>query len=226
MNTKELTFSAKYDFSQARAYHEKHTASIGRRLSNWREQKIAAKALALAGEPRAVLDLPCGTGRFWPLLAQNKNREILAADNSADMLAVARSAHGPALLDRIRLFQTSAFRIELDGNCVDHIFCMRLMHHITRPADRIAILREFSRVTRETVAISLWVDGNFKSFKRKRLEKRRTHKKYRNRVVIERSIAEAEFKAAGFSIRGHFDFMKHYSLWRIYVLEKTHVSNF
>ena len=220
MGKKDLAFSAKYDSVHTKAYHEKHSASIGRRLSNWREQKISAKALEMAGNPEVVLDLPCGAGRFWPLLAQKKNREILAADNSEDMLRVAQSVHPAHLLSRIQMFQTSAFQIDLEDGRVDHIFCMRLMHHITQPEDRIAILREFFRVTRETVAVSLWVDGNFKAFKRKRLEARRTHKEYRNRIVIERSAAEREFTTAGLDVRGHFDFMKYYAMWRIYILEK------
>jgi cyclopropane fatty-acyl-phospholipid synthase-like methyltransferase len=30
-----------------------------------------------------VLDLPCGAGRFWPLLAEKPNRVIIGADNSS-----------------------------------------------------------------------------------------------------------------------------------------------
>jgi hypothetical protein len=97
---------------------------------------------------------------------------------------------------------------------------MRLLHHITRPEDRLAILKEFHRVTRQTVALSLWVNGNYQALRRRRLESRRTRKTYQNRIVLDPRRIEPEFVQAGFSIAGHFDFLKFYSMWRLYVLQK------
>jgi ubiquinone/menaquinone biosynthesis C-methylase UbiE len=222
MGKPELEFSAKYTLKHSRHYHEKHRRTLGRRLSNWREQQMAGQALALAGNPAVVLDLPCGTGRFWPLLASNAQRTILAADNSESMLAVAREVNPPELVARVKLFQSSAFDIQLDDNSVDQVFCMRLLHHITQRQDRLALLKEFHRVTRETVAISLWVDGNYKALRRRKLEARRTYKTYQNRIVLERREVETEFAQAGFTITGHCDFLKFYSMWRLYVLQKQH----
>ena len=44
----------------------------------------------MAGEPGLILDLACGSGRFWPVLAEHVNRVILASDNSQAMLDHAR----------------------------------------------------------------------------------------------------------------------------------------
>jgi ubiquinone/menaquinone biosynthesis C-methylase UbiE len=220
MSKRELEFSNKYTLKHSQQYHHKHKKTLGRRLSNWREQQMAARALALAGHPTTVLDLPCGTGRFWPLLALKQDRTILAADNSKAMLSVAREVNPPDLLARVKTFPCSAFDIQLENASVDNIFCMRLLHHITQPKDRLAILNEFHRVTRDTVAVSLWVDGNYKAIRRQQLEARRTHKAYQNRIVIERAVIEREFTEAGFAIAGHFDFLKFYAMWRLYVLEK------
>jgi ubiquinone/menaquinone biosynthesis C-methylase UbiE len=220
MQTKNLTFSSKYTFQHALKYHDKHRNTFSHRLSNWREQRMAARALALAGNPAIVLDLPCGTGRFWPLLAQKQNRTILAADNSEAMLAVAREINPPNLLARIKTFPCSAFDIPMENASVDLIFCMRLLHHITRSEDRLAILKEFHRVARETVAISLWVDGNYKAFRQRKLEAHRTYKTHQNRIVLERAMVEREFADAGFVIAGHLDFLKFYAMWRLYVLKK------
>ncbi len=220
MPTQELTFSKKYNLKHALKYHDKHRNTLSRRLSNWREQAIAEKALKLAGQPATVLDLPCGTGRFWALLARKKDRTILAADNSDAMLSVAREVMPPAVLERVQTFQSSAFDIQLANDSVDHVFCMRLLHHITRPEDRLAILSEFYRVARHSVAVSLWVDGNYKSLRRRKLEARRTHKTYQNRIVLQRRIVEREFSDAGFAIAGHYDFLKFYAMWRLYVLKK------
>jgi ubiquinone/menaquinone biosynthesis C-methylase UbiE len=220
MAPKELAFSAKYTLHHAAHYHRKHRATIGSRLSNWREQRLAAGALAMAGNPRSVLDLPCGTGRFWGLLARRPERTILAADNSSAMLAVAREVSPPELSKRVETFQCSAFAIRMADASVDHIFCMRLLHHITRSQDRLAILREFQRVTRDTVALSLWVDGNYKALRRRRREARRSGRSYQNRIVLARETVEKEFAAAGFGIVGYLDFLKYYSMWRVYVLKK------
>jgi hypothetical protein len=84
----------------------------------------------------------------------------------------------------------------------------------------MALLREFHRVTKDTVCLSLWVDGNFKAWKRERLELKRDRTGYSNRFVAKRKEIESEFKEAGFNIAGHIDFLKYYSMWRIYVLRK------
>lgn len=239
MNAIEQKSSSSYNFKQALHYHEHHRRSVGRRLSNWREQCMAAQVLALSGNPATLLDLPCGTGRFWPVIGRQKDRIILAADNSAPMLAVARQVTPPDLLARIKIFQCSAFDTGMQDESVDHIFCMRLLHHFAHADDRLALLREFFRVTRDTVAISLWVDGNYKAFRRQRSAARRTRADgnaraprsqaieppdtphgYDRRNVLPRETVEREFESVGFAIVGHVDFLKYYAMWRSYALKK------
>jgi ubiquinone/menaquinone biosynthesis C-methylase UbiE len=222
--TIQLPFAEKYDREHAESYLHKHRAGLARRLSHWRDEQLARKALALAGEPTLVLDLPCGAGRFWPVLAEQPNRLVIAADNSAGMLATARANQPAALLGRIRTLQTSAFDIGLPDGAVDAIFCMRLLHHIGAVEHRAAILNEFHRVTRDTVILSLWVDGNYKAWRRKRLESRRDRREWRgeqNRFVLPARQVEQEFRSAGFDIVGHTDFMPLYAMWRVYVLRKA-----
>lgn len=220
----ELDFSRKYDRQHAQHYLNKHQDGIARRLSHWRDQQLARQALQLAGDPAVVLDLPCGAGRFWPLLAERADRRILAADNSADMVAVARQAQEPAIVARVRTFQTSAFAIDLDDGAVDCVFCMRLLHHIADAGHRLTMLREFHRVSRDTVIVSLWVDGNVKAWRRRRLEARRARRAgglaNQNRFIVARETIESEFRQAGFSILGHHDFLPGYAMWRVYTLRK------
>jgi len=220
----ELEFSRKYDRTHAYEYLQKHQDGPARRLSHWRDEQMARHALKLAGDPGLVLDLPCGAGRFWPLLAENPNRLIFAADNSADMLDIAQASQPMEVLKRIETFRTSAFAIDLAANAVDCIFCIRLLHHIEQPEHRLAILREFHRVSRDTVIVSLWVDGNYKAWKRKRLEQRRAAKgragENQNRFVVAREAIESEFRQAGFRIIGQQDFLPGYHMWRTYVLRK------
>ncbi|MNG21705.1 hypothetical protein D3C84_1061010 [compost metagenome] len=125
------------------------------------------------------------------------------------------------------MMQTSAFAIDLPANAVDSVFCMRLLHHIGDSADRLALLRECHRVTRDSLILSLWVDGNYKAWKRRRLESRRQSRRaetgYQNRFVLPVATAEAEFREAGFEIQEHLDFLPFYAMWRVYVLRKATV---
>jgi SAM-dependent methyltransferase len=200
-----------------------HGHTLNRRLSLWRDAQIARRALRDAGEPGLVLDLPSGSGRFWPVLAEHTNRVILAADPSTDMLARAEAQSSSEVRKRIRTFQSSAFSIGLSANAVDCIFCMRLFHHLADREKRGAILDEFHRVTRDTAIVALWVDGNVKSWRRKRQQGRLDVEASapRSRFVVCRSDIESEFAQAGFRIIGHHDFLPGYAMWRVYVLRKA-----
>jgi len=217
----ELDFSRKYTDAHARQYQRKHHDGVMRRISHWREEQLAKKALALAGNPASVLDLPCGAGRFWPLLCEQTDRLILAADYSDAMLATACAAQ-PQAAARIRTFQTSAFDIALPDAAVDCVFCIRLLHHVAASEHRLAMLAEFYRVARESVIVSLWVDGNVKAWRRSRLDTRRAQagRASQNRYVVARKVIESEFAQAGFGIAGRLDFLPGYSQWRTYVLKK------
>lgn len=220
----KLKFSEKYDQRHATQYLLKHQDGLARRLSHMRDEQLARRALSLAGEPAVVLDLPCGAGRFWPLLSEKSGREIIGADNSASMLEIACVAQPGEVVKRVRRLQTSAFDIDLPDKSVDSVFCMRLLHHIGDASHRLALLREFHRVSRDSVIVSLWVDGNFKAWKRKRLERTRDavggQDGYQNRFVLPAATVEAEFKKAGFTVHKHLDFIPLYAMWRVYVLRK------
>ncbi|SCZ29242.1 MULTISPECIES: class I SAM-dependent methyltransferase [unclassified Pseudomonas] len=216
----KLEFSEKYDEQHAREYFHKHRRGLSRRLSNQRDQQLARRALALVADPGLVLDLPCGAGRFWSLLAEKPNRVIIGADNSEAMLKTAMEAQPTDVVKRVQPLHTSAFDIALPDNAVDSIFCMRLLHHIGEPAHRLAILKEFERVSRDSVIVSLWVDGNFKAWKRKRLERTRAQKDYQNRFVLPIDTVEEEFRQSGFRIQERLDFLPLYAMWRVYVLRK------
>lgn len=221
-----LEFSEKYDPEHAKHYLNKHQSSFFSRLSHWRDISMARKALRMAGNPLAVLDLPCGAGRFWPMLAELPGRNIIGADNSASMVEIAMKSQPATITKHVQPIQTSAFDIKLPDKSVDSIFCIRLLHHIGKPEHRAKILKEFHRVTRDTVILSLWVDGNFKAWKRKRLEARRLAKnkdsgEYQNRFVLSASQVEQEFRDAGFAIVGSIDFLPFIYMWRIYILKKV-----
>lgn len=183
---------------------------------------MARKALKMAGRPRSVLDLPCGTGRFWELLAEEKGRVIHVADNSQNMIDVGLAMRPPEVVGRIGdKVCCSAFETEFPDNYVESVFCFRLLHHIDKSADRVRMLKEFSRISSGTVIVSLWVDGNYRAFRHQRHRARKMQESanlQHNRFVIRRQDIEADFAAAGLSVVGHVDFLKFWEKWRVYVL--------
>lgn len=213
----------KYDDHHVQTCLEKQRDSLARRLSRWRDEQLARKALALAGAPTLVLDLPCGAGRFWPLLAEHPGRVIIGADNSPASLDIARAARPPSLVQRVRTLRTSAFDIDLPDRSVDCIFSMRLAHPLGDTAHRLAMLREFHRVARDTVILSLPIAGNFKAWKRRRLERklaRRVGNGLQNAFALPARVVEQEYRGSGFQILGHFDFLPFYAMRRVYVLRR------
>jgi len=214
-------FAEKYSAEHAMDYFNKHNVGIARKLSNYLELQAAKKALAIADYPQTVLDLPSGTGRFWQTLLTSAE-SVIAADNSINMINAGLSLRAPSITDKITTLHCSAFSITLPDNAVDSSFCIRLLHHIRDSADRISILKELARVSKETVVISLWVDGNYKAYRRhlRDVKGLKPHKD-KNRYVIPRTTIEADIQAAGLSVRDTVDHIKYYSMWRFYVLEKT-----
>lgn len=218
-------FAGKYNAAHARDYYAKHHSSLARRLSNWREQGMARRALEMAGQPRSVLDLPCGTGRFWELLTEQPGRRVHVADNSRAMIDTGLALRPPELVARLgEVHCCSAFATGLPDAYVECVFCFRLLHHIGRSEDRLLMLREFRRIAARTVIVSLWVDGNYRGYREQRRLRRRELEEgvyEHNRYVIPRDEIEAEFAAAGLRQIGHVDFLRYWDKWRTYVLAVT-----
>ncbi|MGZ7458922.1 class I SAM-dependent methyltransferase [Pseudomonas sp. Ma2-10] len=210
----ELEIARRYDQEHARVCLQPRSRGLAGRLTFWRDEQLVRNALKAAGEPGLVLDLACGVGRFWPVLAEHANRVILAADPSQDILDHARTHHPQNLLKRVKTFQSSAFTIGLSANAVDCIFCMQLFQHIACPEHRLAMLKEFYRVSRDTVIVAVRLDAHFKG--------RCTGEPgVAARPLANKADVEAEFKRAGLHVLSHQDFLPGCARMRVYVLRKA-----
>lgn len=210
----ELEFARRYDQEHARVCLQPRPRGLGGRLAFWRDEQLVRNALKVAGEPGLILDVACGAGRFWSVLAEHTNRVILASDPSQEMLNHAQTHHSPSLLKRIKTFQSSAFNIGLSANAVDCIFCMQLFQHIANPEHRLAMLGEFHRVSRDTVIVAVRIGARFKG-RRTRAEGAAAQH------LTSRVVVEAEFRQAGFSLLSHQDFLPGCARMRVYVLRKA-----
>lgn len=210
----ELEFARRHDQEHARVCLQPRSRGLAGRLAFWRDEQLVRNALKVAGEPGLILDVACGAGRFWPVLAEHANRVILASDPSQDMLDHAPTHHSQHLLKRVKTFQSSAFAIGLSANAVDCIFCMQLFQHIASPEHRSAMLGEFHRVSRDTVIVAARVDTGFK-------RRRPDTQGLQARPLASKADVEDEFKQAGFRLLSHQDFLPGCVRMRVYVLRKA-----
>lgn len=226
MNQEDIKPTVDQDFFDAytreasHVYYDRHRRGLGRRLSHWLECRMARKALSAARNLQTVFDLPCGAGRFWPVLAEETQRRLFAADKSEPMVNLARATQPGAVARRFQCLRTSAFAIGLRDNSVDCVFCMRLLHHVEDRSLRLTLLKELYRVSRKNVCISLWVGGTLQALKQSRREHRRGTRHGHSRFIADRRVAEGEFREVGFTVKDHFDLFRYFSMWRIYLLQK------
>jgi ubiquinone/menaquinone biosynthesis C-methylase UbiE len=216
-----VEFSSKYhEEAFPERYSEKHGKTLTRRLNDRREQALLARCLALCGPTETLADIGCGPGRFWPTLAAARADDLFALDVSHAMLRFARERHG-TLGGRFRLAAGSVLALPFADGAFETSVCMRLLHHFGAPAERRAALTELARVSRRHVVVSLWTDGNYKAWRRSRLERRRGRRAYENRHVVPRAVLEEDFGSAGLQVARHFDLVPGYSQWRYYLLART-----
>jgi SAM-dependent methyltransferase len=218
MRSSDSRNSDHYSLQRAQRYHHHHQESLRTRLTSWREQRCLARALRDAGAPATLLDLPCGTGRFWRAAADAGVQTLIAADGSPGMLKVATGSRVNESIPQ-RLIETSAFAIDLPDNSVDAVACLRFYHHLAVAEDRQTLLRELMRVSRQHLILSLWVDGNYAGNRRMRKTARPPTPGYGPRICRRRDDVEAEFAGIGCRIVRHYDVWPGIYMWRFYLLE-------
>lgn len=156
----------------------------GRRTDR-REQAIVGAWLRACAPLSAALDVPCGAGRFRPLLEGAAPR-VLAVDAARPMLA----RHGGAL----RL-QASAHALPLAARSCDLVLCSRLLHHLAGAPERAAVLAELARVSRRWAIVSHFDRASFQAW-RSRWRRRRD-----GRIAISCGEFRAEAAASGWRER-------------------------
>jgi ubiquinone/menaquinone biosynthesis C-methylase UbiE len=205
-----------YDTERASAYHRHHRKNLRTRISTARERQLVGRALATFRRTETVLDLACGTGRFWPVIDARAS-SIVAVDNSDAMLReavehAAPNAHRTAVCG-------SAFALPFRERTFDVVVCMRFLHHLAHRDDRLAALADIRRVTRDGAVVSLWTDGSREGRRRLREQHASTLPRgFGRRVCVERTTIERDFADAGFSAAIGFDFAPGLSMWRVYAL--------
>src|SRR5699024_518613 len=128
--------------NSGRSYTKGRYKGVFQRLVALREQRVARRLLReYAGRRGAhVLDIPCGYGRFYPLLKQHGFR-VTALDQSAAMVAIC--AEQPGFEDGADRALTADVLEPLPAevNAAELALCVRLFQHLHTREVRLKALR-------------------------------------------------------------------------------------
>ncbi len=101
-----------------------------------------------------ALDVPCGAGRLAPILA-GRSDHVFGADISEEMLGLARDAARESRLP-CSFLAADARRLPFADGAVDLVLSMRLLHRVTKRAERVEVLKELARVSRKWILFSFY----------------------------------------------------------------------
>ncbi|HUU12346.1 MAG TPA: class I SAM-dependent methyltransferase [Terriglobia bacterium] len=139
-----------YLSKEGAAHYKRKYARLGKRISHRKECSILRRLLRKAGKARTILDIPCGTGRFFPVISAFA-QEVHMADMSPQMLEVGREVSGN---------KAAAYQIknvfDLDALSADGIVSARLMQHLH---DEALQLKYFEALAQ---AASKWIIVTFR----------------------------------------------------------------
>jgi ubiquinone/menaquinone biosynthesis C-methylase UbiE len=123
---------------------------LGREDSEkWKAEYIAVQE-GLKGLSGALLDVPCGTGRFFPIYRELGFR-VLGLDISEDMLHQAHVKDDQVQLGTADLGK----RLPIADKIADVTVCSQFLKFLTEP-ELAAVIRELGRVTKSRILCSLF----------------------------------------------------------------------
>jgi ubiquinone/menaquinone biosynthesis C-methylase UbiE len=150
------------DYDNALKYDKNIRSSIpGRRFSHWLEMRAFIRSLARI-QGVQILDSPCGTGRIHGVLS-GKFPTIISLDSSISMLIVHRHNNGS-----MDVCCGDIFDLSFPDKCFDWTVAYRIFHHFQQNKDLVSLLNSISRVSRQGVVFTAWIDTPLNKRRRSR----------------------------------------------------------
>jgi SAM-dependent methyltransferase len=154
-NYEQDTLHAYKNRDTARTYLESYEKAKGLRGFRFRlvaeSERAAVRTLLAQISAERVLDIPCGTGKLAPVLAEKPYR-IVAADISPEMIELAREAYLNVAGSQVRFAVADATALPQDfKGAFDLVVCLRLLHRVPLPIAQ-TILNQFAGCARFTIA--------------------------------------------------------------------------
>jgi uncharacterized protein YbaR (Trm112 family) len=126
----------------AESYDRQKFSSLKGKITDHLEKRAFRKALARCSKEDLFLDLPCGTGRFMRVLAQ-EGYNVIGADIS---LAMLRQAHLRSTdMSYVGFVCCDAEHLPFKDNALSNLSSMRFLNHLNQ-STRLNVLKEFNRV--------------------------------------------------------------------------------
>jgi SAM-dependent methyltransferase len=187
------------DEAVADDYDRHRFGSRRRRRRDARKWRALQRAFALAEGVRTTLDVPCGTGRFTDRLVES-GYDVIATDISSEMMSVARrSVEGHEGM--AGFVQAEAEALPFRDGALDCVMSIRFLFHADGPT-RVRILQEMRRVTRRWLIVDYRHRYNVHYWVWR--IKRQLGLTDAPLERVTRAQMEAEFAAAGVSVRKVF----------------------
>ncbi|MBC8328593.1 MAG: class I SAM-dependent methyltransferase [Planctomycetes bacterium] len=187
---------AEYDSPEGAQEYLEEYEKLHRKFSDRRERGLLQRFFRRVGPVESALDLPCGWGRYLPML-HGQGARVVESDFSGDMLKLSRSLfRGSPALGHLRAF---GHQIPMADGAVELVFSMRLNHHLVDPEVRRQHLREVFRVARRWALFSYFDHDSVKSWTRRL--RRRLGSKRRLKSTLSRGEVRALAAEAGFVVR-------------------------
>lgn len=177
-------------------YERKRYRGLDQKLVHARENRILRQILNKIGkEDTLVLDVPCGYGRFSPLMLE-RGYSLVSSDLSFHM--VKRTMGRSKKSERVSgVVADGIFGLPFKRDVFDLILSMRFFHHLHQREERKAVLGEFSRLGKEWVILSYYQINPLHVIQRKlrrRIKKSKTQIKMLFREEFGKEVEEEGFK--------------------------------
>ncbi len=152
-----LKYSAKDSYlsgSSVEDYERERFSGVLGHYRYLREQHAVSSLVEMLPDGASIVDCPCGTGRWWPILTM-KAKYIIAFDISKGMLHHAEERAKEFNID-IDVKEGDAENLPLDNSSTDYVFSHALTKHLPVPV-QYDVLAEFARISRSGVICSFGV---------------------------------------------------------------------
>lgn len=191
----------------ASTYDAERFTSLSGRLGDRKEKRALRAALRRLPPRTTVMDAACGTGRMTEVLLEH-GLDVHGVDISEQMMDQAR-AKLARFGERVRFSRGDLRALPFEDARFDAVTCCRLFGHYAT-GDRLAMLRELTRVSREWMVLQYFYQTGLTRLKR--TIKRRLLHAYEGVVhPVDEAELVAELRAAGLQEVERFWCRRYYS---------------
>lgn len=191
---------------QVQRYAKGRYRSWDQRWLDRREQNLVDGIFREHHLSGTILDIPAGYGRFQRLLTSFG--PVVAADLGFFPLLYEKKNLGIAPGS----VNCAAENLPFSDSSVDLVFCFRLMQHLHEEGERIAVLKEFRRISRRWIVVSAYLSSTLHKLHRAILPQP-------SRItMLSRPKFESELSEAGLIILKMVSVMPGLHAHRIYLL--------